>query len=465
MTIPASLIPRFDDVYIISDLHLGGPPGFQIFNSGSELTRLVESLCADTPTPPRKIALVVNGDLVDFLAERPFAYFDPSGALDKLDRIVKDETFSPVWAALRRFVNADHRRLVINLGNHDLELALPWMRARLLDVLSDGRPKARAQIDLTFDGAGFLCRVGGAEVLAVHGNEVDDWNLADYERIRGIAHGLTQRLPVDNWVPNAGAQLVIDVMNDVKGRFPFVDLLKPEVEAVLPTLVALAPDQRDKLNAIARTSGRLLIDKYRRRVGLLGADAESDPETLDSQSRGPASRTASRGPLPGEVDYASDSYANALLDRTEERLHRKVSPMALLSADERGEYLGKPAALVKFFLQAEPSEVLREALQGLGNDRTFDLTHEDATFHRLDEQIGDVDFLVAGHTHLERAMRRRNRRGWYFNSGTWARLIRLDKDVLGDASKFRAAYDAFQAGTMAALDALPDLVMRRLTVI
>ena len=73
----------------------------------------------------------------------------------------------------------------------------------------------------------------------MHGNEVDAWNVTDHEAIRRIGKKLTHGRAVEPWVPNAGAQLVIDVMNSIKKTYPFVDLLKPETNAVLPALLAL----------------------------------------------------------------------------------------------------------------------------------------------------------------------------------------------------------------------------------
>jgi hypothetical protein len=84
----------------------------------------------------------------------------------------------------------------------------------------------------------------------------------------------------------------------------------------------------------------------------------------------------------------------------------------------------------------------------------------------LDEQIGDeCDFLIAGHTHLARALPRKKKSGWYFNSGTWARLIRLEDRVLRSAEEFKKVFETFKQGTMRALDAHPELVSRRLTVV
>lgn len=67
MSIPPEGLPRFDELYVISDLHLGGLSGLQIFNSGGELSRLIDHL--SLASPDKQIALVINGDFVDFLPE------------------------------------------------------------------------------------------------------------------------------------------------------------------------------------------------------------------------------------------------------------------------------------------------------------------------------------------------------------------------------------------------------------
>jgi UDP-2,3-diacylglucosamine pyrophosphatase LpxH len=451
MTIPPGSIPQFDELYVISDLHLGGTAGFQIFNSGAEVEKLVNHL--STWAPDRKVALVINGDVVDFLAERPARYFDPELAVDKLNRIVNDPAFVPVWQALQTFVGTSNRSLILTLGNHDVELALPWVRARLLDILSKGNEAARGRITLSFEGAGFLCRVGNAEVLCVHGNEVDDWNVTDHETIRRIGRDAVHGLPVESWIPNAGTQLVVDVMNNLKSRYPFIDLLKPEMEGVVPTLLALAPDQRDKLRAIAATARRLVWDKVRRTMGFLSG------EEFPSEGGGVPAGLA-------VAELSSQGYADMLLAEADERMRHGVPPLSLIPGDARGDYLGASAAVMRFFRGEESSEVLREALEQLQEDRSFDITTEDDTFRRLDERIaGEIDFVIAGHTHLERALRRKKGKGWYYNSGTWVRLIRLDKDVLRDKARFQEVFGAFKEGTMAALDEFSGLVLRRLTVV
>ena len=465
MSLPPEGAPQFDELYVVSDLHLGGPSDFQIFNSGAELESLIDLLRA--APAEKKVALLINGDFVDFLAEDDAKHFDPTGAIRKLNNIVERGAFAKVFNALKRFTNTKNRTLVLTLGNHDLELALPWVRARLLEILTDGKEAAYGRVILAFDGAGFPCRVGGATVLCVHGNEVDPWNVADYERIRRFGVEVSHGRPIDSWIPNAGSQLVIDVMNGVKRKFPFVDLLKPETQAAVPTLLALAPDQHDKLLSIGATVGRLAWDKLKRATGFLGAQEGDDltgrtVATVGDFAPRPATLT-----VPAAGAYDRDEYASLLLDGASEQYHRGVDPMSLLTSDQVGGYLGLTSAVYKLFRGGETSEVLREALDGLHKDRSFDPTAEDETFKLLDETVGEgFDFLIAGHTHLRRALERKRKRGtWYFNSGTWARLIKLEDKVLRDAEEFRRVFDSFREGTMQALDKHKDLVTRLLTVV
>src|SRR5580698_7574360 len=93
-------------VYVISDLHLGGVysektggRGFRINTQVEKLAGFVHSLAAQPAEP--KIELIINGDMVDFLAERgaappywtPFMYV-PAAACAKLEAIVaRDRTF------------------------------------------------------------------------------------------------------------------------------------------------------------------------------------------------------------------------------------------------------------------------------------------------------------------------------------------------------------------------------------
>jgi len=135
---------------------------------------------------------------------------------------------------------------MINIGNHDLELALPWVREHLGNSLTNGDDLARAHLRVETDGFGILCKVGKATVLCVHGNDVDPWNSVDQGKLSRIVRDLVRGGKFEPWTPNGGSKLVIDVINELKQNFHFVDLLKPEGVAVFDFLVSLARSWRTK---------------------------------------------------------------------------------------------------------------------------------------------------------------------------------------------------------------------------
>lgn len=460
--------PHFDELYCISDLHLGGRNGFQIFDQGPLLAALIDHLSARAGK--KRIVFVVNGDTVDFLAEDDPVYFDSMGASRKLARIIRDPVFSPVWEALSRYVNTPNRWLAITLGNHDLELALPEVRQLLSWELSRGSEEARSRILYCFDGAGFLCRVGDASVLCLHGNEVDPWNATDHERLRRISRDLNRGFPPESWTPNAGTKLVVDIMNRVKRKWPIVDLLKPEAQAAIPVLVSLDKSQAGQVAKIAPVLVKLAGDSTLRRGNLLSVD-EALPVlgAVDEVSEEVALDyllAPTFGPKKSHSDSSSDTHLREAMGRILRGEDAVVSARRLGGSQTLGTW-GLIWDLIK---GRPPDRNLREALQSwLAEDRSFDHDRPDFTYRRINEKVGsNVDFLLTGHTHQRKALPRSesdSERGAYFNSGTWVRLIRLTEEMLEDDQVFAPVLKAFRENTLAALDAAPNLIFRQPTVV
>jgi hypothetical protein len=241
------------------------------------------------------------------------------------------------------------------------------------------------------------------------------------------------------------------VMNSIKKGYPFVDLLKPELEAVIPILLAVAPDKRNQISGAFPVLKRLALDKIRRATGLLGAEDEAED----------LARAAEGLPL-----RRRQIHRDVLIALADERLLRGVEPISLVPEVERTQQLGLREAAWTWVRGGDSRETLRKALDDLQKDRSFDWSLEDDTFRQLDEAVAsDIDFILTGHTHLERALPRRKKNGFYLNSGTWVRLMRLEPHVLADQAEFNKVYGALTAGTMDALDKFPNLVLRRRTVV
>ena len=121
-------------VFVISDLHLGGvyaspddpsSRGFRICTHAPAIAEFVRGLIKNAPEGVTT-ELVVNGDMVDFLAEvsdgdKEWVPFipDPERAIEKLHAITGRD--QEVFDAFGEFLEAGHR-MVILLGNHDVEL-------------------------------------------------------------------------------------------------------------------------------------------------------------------------------------------------------------------------------------------------------------------------------------------------------------------------------------------------------
>ena len=131
----------YDELYVVSDIHMGGRPGFQILKESKRLASFVRSL--GRKRPDGRVALVLNGDIIDSLAEDIGGYIAADDAMAMMTRLFNDPTFSPVWEALKYFVSRPGRSLIIVVGNHDIEVALPSVQkaieTRLAGVDAAGR--------------------------------------------------------------------------------------------------------------------------------------------------------------------------------------------------------------------------------------------------------------------------------------------------------------------------------------
>ncbi len=115
--------------------------------------------------------------------------------------------------------------------------------------------------------------------------------------------------------------------------------------------------------------------------------------------------------------------------------------------------LGAGQYLIDRLTGVPKDEALRRALKDwLADDKTFDHTDRDDTFKDVTAAVGpSIDFIVTGHTHLERAIDMGGGR-FYFNCGTWIRLLRFTDAMLKDQNSFKPVYDVLIDGRMELID-------------
>jgi len=407
--------------FVISDLHLGGlygaanDRGSRICSQVTTLTKFVEAL-ATRPAAPRT-ELVVNGDFVDFLAEgdgsppqwTPFVANGDDAASKLRAIIARDRLF---FDALRRFLDGGHR-LVLLPGNHDIELALPAVRTALNDALG---VTGNHDFHFLYDGEAYV--VGDA--IIEHGDQYDPWNRVDHESLRKLRAQQSRRhaeRDAHRFLPPPGSRLVSEVINPIKADYPFVDLLKPENEAVIPLLLALEPGSRRLLGRIASLCVRAAASAARSYSGDIAATGAVDPL-----------RTVVENVMPG----------------------RSAEFLAALGEDQLGEFAGdisstgdaidrgRGLARLLTARTGEPLDTrlpaLRLAMRALENHRTFD-RHIEPLPRYLDAAAAlsrnSFRFVVFGHTHLARDIII-DSHARYLNSGTWADVIEFPAHVLSD---------------------------------
>jgi hypothetical protein len=135
-------------------------------------------------------------------------------------------------------------RCVVLPGNHDPEVAHPSFREDLL--AKAGKPPNHPGLTVHTRGP-WRTNIGPREIVVGHGHRHDPWNDIHPDTVEAALQGQPAALP-------PGSRLVTEVLNAFKNardergalRFPFVDLLKPEVPAVPLLLLYLDHDRAMK---------------------------------------------------------------------------------------------------------------------------------------------------------------------------------------------------------------------------
>lgn len=404
-------------LYVISDLHLGGAPALAGLGGGHGFQicppRTQAAMAAFIDRLPKAEAnadthLVLAGDIVDFLAEEPFAAFtaDPAAALAKFRSIVKNT--APVWAALRRFVGERGGALTLMLGNHDIELSLPAVREALLAEVRGGSGAA-GRVEFIYDNEAF----SAGAVLIEHGNRFDAWNAVPHGALRRVRSQLSRRLPVLPEFPALpGSKLVVDVMNGLKKAYPFIDLLKPEDAGALPVAAALG------------AGGVREVWKF------YGQFQRSSGVDFNEGTGEPTDETYIAAGVAGGNVSAEDQ---ALFDLAED-----------IAA-------GGQAGQVSFAeWKAEMRhKALLTAMRSLADKhrQAFAVEHEDEVYLKPAQRAAQAGWrvVVYGHTHLaKRIAIGDGGQAVYLNTGTWADLMRLPDEVWSaDKNAASAALSAF----------------------
>jgi UDP-2,3-diacylglucosamine pyrophosphatase LpxH len=387
-------------IFVVSDLHLGGAPAqdgkpsFQMC-SGNGRTRLAEFIDYVVQESGKgEVHLVINGDIVDFLAEKEFAAFtaEDNIAGDKLRNILKHT--DEVWQSLRTFVKTGSK-LTLLIGNHDIELSLPTPRRLLLDHLGAG------QVEFVYDNQAYV----DGPVLIEHGNRYDSWNVISHDKLREVRSAISRGENPPLFESPAGSRLVVTIMNRIKAKFPFVDLLKPEDAGLLPLLAVLDPPS---------------FEEAKRAIALWRQQSH-----VEFDERG----------IPSDVENIASGTSDqeeALIALADELYSDQMGNMSFV-AD-----LKNLVELWQLARESKDKDVqldrLYRALRARAEStwQTLDVNRETEQFIKPAQAAARRGFktVVFGHTHLVKRVSLDNPGAQYLNSGTWADLIQVPQAVL-----------------------------------
>ena len=396
-------------IFVISDLHLGGEPGpndapgFRILTAVGQrrLAAFLGWICKQV-SADREIHLIIDGDFVDFLAEKEFAPFTGAddAAAEKLRQVMSRT--AAVWDGLHEAVSAGVRMTIL-LGNHDIELSLPGPRRLLLERLGHG------QVDFIYDNQAFVA----GPVLIEHGNRYDNWNAVRHDQLREVRSALSRREQPPEFPPPAGSQLVQQVMNPLKAHFPFVDLLKPENAGSIPLLAVLDPAAMravPKIALLARQAAAVRFDESGRPV---------DPSNIAEEPEARQDREMLQ--LAANLAAGGDAQQVSVVSRVGD-LWKRLRTAASQAA------------------RAKEFDLLYRGIRAHieAHRQNFDVNREDERYLRAAQAAVRRGFrvVVFGHTHAVKRVRLgENGAAVYLNTGAWADLMRFPEAVLSGAQE------------------------------
>ena len=464
------MVPSFETAAIVSDLHLGGRDGFQMFASGNAFEALCVRLARECGGDNRTL-LLINGDFVDFLAEDGAQPWNGLNAANMLRAIANRPAFEPVFRGLRRIIAKTDGHLTVVLGNHDLELVVPEVRQTFLELVCDGRDSRASRVSFAFDGWGYRFQVGNKRALATHGNETDPFNFTHYGQLNNIVREQQFDGTPDadiRWRPSAGAGLVIDAINPIKQEFAFVDLLKP-LAAVMAAIPILDPSKFEYIDEAARAARAQWRNERNRpseeRRFLHTAPMTDQPRDWAGMPRG----------VPGSAQTES---AIEIALRAERRLRDPTVDLDdVCYGDVEGELLGigdwfnrtqeavaetvrkglsrAQAAADAAKLRAH-RELLRSALRvAIGRSENAVDTLDSGDRSLLGYITRNYDVLLTGHTHSRRFVQldSDSNVGHFVNTGTWAGLLEIPHRDLRSDTSFQPVYELLNESRRAVVQA------------
>lgn len=224
------------ETYVLSDLHLSAAKEGGLYAGGDALPHLLSRLAQKT-TPAR---VILNGDTFDFLAEEGELEIDVPLLTATAQRLVRSEIGAALFKQLGR-VLANQGQVIVRLGNHDLELALPAVQQQLRRALEQPNTIAE-RLEFSTGDRPLLLDFGGVRVLVTHGEHDDPFNQVDYAQL--LASAATSGSSRSSFRYPAGSLLMRKIVAPMRAKYGlhFLDYLKPDFQGAALAAMAIAPE-------------------------------------------------------------------------------------------------------------------------------------------------------------------------------------------------------------------------------
>jgi predicted phosphodiesterase len=353
--------------------------------------------------------VILNGDTTDFLMNEDPLTLETARAVNQTRAIVTAPGTSAVLHALGR-VLLHGGEVVVRLGNHDIELALPEVQALIRQSLGQP-PEVASRLRFERGEEPAILEVGGARILVTHGEHNDAWNQVDYAQLPGPDAKNSGAKP-ESFSYAPGSRLVKTLMNPLKTQFGmrFADLLKPDFQGAV--LTALAVDPTAVRTVFKGSTIQLMWQLFRQMSGpaAFPSGGEADlpngiSDAVDQAGLTKEEREALINRMQAEGAHSFSTGEEGLLDKARLKLARTG---------------------LKLYARAQ------KRMSGDTGDRYFELepdAEEWQEAQRLAKKFS-VGAVVIGHTHAARFKHEGD--VTFVNTGTWIWLMRLPKS---DASE------------------------------
>jgi UDP-2,3-diacylglucosamine pyrophosphatase LpxH len=405
---------RCTRVIVISDLHLGGAiPA--MMSHAMELAAFINDLPLRLQGE-EALELVIAGDFIDFLAialnNQHEAWTDsPGRAVDKLNLAMHGQD-APVYKALGGFVQSGHR-LTVMVGNHDLEMAIPAVQQAFCENVG----VSRHQIIFVDDGQAW--RVGNA--LVEHGNRYDGANLNDWQGLRATISAWSRgEVPPNPLDVSAGSQIVEQVVNPLKRRYPFIDILQPQGELLGYLLLAMEPALKYDFKKIRHLIGGAFDIARARRLGPPRAERNVAYVTSEDALLGKPLDTQNLDKLLGLDPFSLSEREVGARDWIREFLRNPGDNLANFLKNKQAIPADRLCQLQKVIAEMIDDN---DSLNPAGEMEQYS-----RNALRLCKGTG-VEVVVMGHTHKPTQVGE-PKKASYINTGTWVDYIGVPRGAL-----------------------------------